>query len=63
MPEPSPAFEATITCVDCGGVAHLISFFPPDEPPDPAEVVLTYRCADCGDRWDIVPADDTFGED
>jgi hypothetical protein len=63
LPEPSPAFDATITCVDCGGVAHLISFFPPDEPPDPTEVVLTYRCADCGDRWDIVPADDTIGEE
>ncbi len=60
MSEPGPAFEATITCVDCGGVAHLISYPSPDEPPDPEQTVLTYRCADCGDRWDIVPADDTF---
>jgi len=42
----------TITCVDCGGTAHLIS-----EPPEggfQAGDILVYRCADCLDRWDIV---------
>ena len=41
-----------IPCVDCGGVAHRISYAPPEgwEPGD----VVAYRCADCNDRWDIV---------
>jgi len=42
----------TIVCVECGGVAHLISFLPVDEPPDPA-AVLAYRCSDCMERLDI----------
>lgn len=45
--------EKTIVCVDCGGTCHLISFLPPDEPPEPG-MVLTYRCEDCSDRWDVV---------
>ena len=47
--------DAVITCVDCGGDAHLLN------PPDPNDVepllpgdVLIYRCADCNDRWDVV---------
>lgn len=41
-----------ITCVDCGGTAHRISYVPPEgwEPGD----VVAYRCADCRDRWDLV---------
>ena len=41
-----------IDCVDCGGRAHLLNDVPEDdlEPGD----VLTYRCADCNDRWDLV---------
>lgn len=46
----------TITCVDCGGVAHLISYPRPDEPWEPGDIVA-YRCADCLDRWDLVLAD------
>jgi hypothetical protein len=47
----------TIVCVDCGGVAHLLSQAPPDDPFQPGDVVA-YRCEDCLDRWDIVIEDD-----
>ena len=45
----------TITCVECGGEAHLLSYLPPEgeadlEPGTP----LAYRCSDCIDRFDIV---------
>ena len=43
----------TIVCVDCGGRAHLISYPPEDERGEPGDVV-TYRCSDCLDRWDLV---------
>ena len=49
--------SATITCVDCGGTSHLISYERPDEPWEPGDVVA-YRCSDCNDRWDIELADD-----
>jgi hypothetical protein len=50
--------DGIITCVDCGGRAHLLS-----EPPEwgwqPGNL-LVYRCEDCLDRWDVViPDDDT----
>lgn len=47
----------SINCVECGGIAHLISFLPPDEEPDP-ETPLAYRCSDCMERFDIVFGDD-----
>ncbi|HET6914509.1 MAG TPA: hypothetical protein VFH56_00315 [Acidimicrobiales bacterium] len=54
--------EETITCIDCGGVAHLLSTWPPDDPPQPGDVMV-YRCADCLDRWDLVlPEDDELGD-
>jgi hypothetical protein len=51
--------DAVITCIDCGGRAHLLTR--PDVDPEafgddvwqPGDVA-TYRCADCLDRWDIV---------
>ncbi|HEX7100074.1 MAG TPA: hypothetical protein VF377_12630 [Acidimicrobiia bacterium] len=43
----------SITCVDCGGACHLITYLPEDEPIEPG-TVLSYRCADCNDRWDVV---------
>jgi hypothetical protein len=49
--ESEPA--AIIVCVDCGGDAHLLTQFPPDEPPEPGDP-LVYRCASCGDRWDLI---------
>jgi hypothetical protein len=49
--------DAVITCIDCGGRAHLISYPPEDGEWYPGDVV-TYRCADCRDRWDLVVPDD-----
>lgn len=49
-----------IVCVECGGVASLISFLPPDEEVQPGDI-LAYRCADCLDRWDIVMEEEEDG--
>ena len=45
MFEPDPV----ITCIDCGGRAHLNSYAPEDgwAPGD----VTMYRCEDCLDGW------------
>ena len=46
--------EESITCIDCGGTAHLITHLPgPEEEPLRSGDVLVYRCSDCMDRWDI----------
>lgn len=50
--------EPEIDCIDCGGRCYLLSR--PDEDGKfwPGDIV-TYRCADCRDRWDLVlPSDD-----
>lgn len=53
--------EPTITCIDCGERAHLLTHAPEDGRWQPGEVVV-YRCSGCGDRWDLViPGED--GED
>lgn len=53
--------DPTITCVDCGETAHLLSYPPEDGVWQPGDVVV-YRCSGCNDRWDIVlPGED--GED
>jgi hypothetical protein len=53
--------DEIITCVDCGGRAHLLT-----EPPDwgwqPGDL-LVYRCEDCLDRSDVVMPDDNAVED
>lgn len=41
------------TCVECGGIAHLISFLPEDSDI-PIGTALAYRCGDCADRFDVV---------
>jgi hypothetical protein len=57
--EPAPV----ITCIDCGGRAHLLSapHVDPEDgsaaPWEPGDVVA-YRCEDCLDRWDLVLEDD-----
>ncbi len=54
--------EPEIVCVDCGGTAFLIT--PPREDGAwlPGDVV-SYRCRDCRDRWDLVLPDlDEDGE-
>ena len=48
----SPLAE-TIVCVECGGTAHLLTGFPPDDPPMAGDIV-PYRCAECMDRFDLV---------
>lgn len=48
--------DPTITCPDCGDIAHLLSHPPPDEPFQPGDVVA-YRCRGCRDRWDVVVPD------
>ena len=52
----SPLAE-TIVCVECGGTAHLLTGFPPDDPPMAGDIV-PYRCAECMERFDMV-VDDT----
>jgi hypothetical protein len=55
--DPHEGVPEQITCVDCGGTAHRLSYEPPEgwEPGD----VVAYRCADCLDRWDlVVPGDE-----
>ena len=50
--------DQVITCVDCGGRAHLISHPPEERSWQPGDLVV-YRCEDCLDRWDLlVPEDD-----
>jgi hypothetical protein len=46
----------SILCVDCGGTCHLLSR--PFEDEDggigfQAGDIVSYRCSDCLDRWDI----------
>lgn len=48
--------ETIITCVDCGGRAHLLSTWPDDDPPQPGDV-MTYHCEDCWERLDLVLPD------
>jgi hypothetical protein len=50
------------TCIDCGGVAHLITFLPEDGEVEPG-TPLAYRCADCMERFDVIweEADDELG--
>jgi hypothetical protein len=48
--------------VDCGGTCHLIT--PPNEDSTwfPGDLV-TYRCEDCRDRWDLLLPDDWASND
>ncbi len=46
-----------ISCVDCGGVASLISYLPEDGEVEPGTAVA-YRCADCLERFDVVLEED-----
>jgi hypothetical protein len=48
---------SAITCVECGGVASLIGYLPPDEDPEPG-TAFAYRCADCMERFDVVIDED-----
>jgi DNA-directed RNA polymerase subunit RPC12/RpoP len=57
MLEPDPV----ITCIDCGGRAHLLTRPREDGTWEPGEIVA-YRCADCLDRWDLELPDEPPGE-
>lgn len=48
--------DPVITCIDCGGRAHL-NAYEPEDGWAPGDVVM-YRCEDCLDGWYLeVPAD------
>ena len=49
--------RTSITCVDCLGVAFLLSHEPPDGGFEPDDIVA-YRCPDCGERFDIELTDE-----
>jgi hypothetical protein len=51
----------TFVCVDCGGVAHLLSFLPEDSNLEPG-APLAYRCSDCMERFDVVWEEDEEDE-
>lgn len=51
--EPDPI----ITCIDCGGRAHLLTRPPEEDDTWQAGDIVAYRCEDCLDRWDIVLED------
>lgn len=55
IPGLSELVPEIITCVDCGGRAHLTTHW--DEQPPVAGDLATYRCEDCRDRWDLVIPD------
>ena len=59
--ERPPGPPEVITCVDCGGRAHLLG-----EPPElgwAAGDLAVYRCEDCRDRWDLVVDEDDLTDD
>jgi hypothetical protein len=50
--------DEIINCIDCGGRCHLLTTWPADDPPIPGDI-MSYRCEECLDRWDLVlPEDD-----
>lgn len=53
--EPAEVHQV-ITCIDCGGRAHLTSY-PPEDGWAPGDLVV-YRCEDCLDRWDLLVPED-----
>jgi len=51
----------SIVCVDCGGPCGLIT--PPREDGTWfAGDVVTYRCRDCLDRWDLILEEEDITE-
>lgn len=42
-----------LTCMECGGTAHIVTTPPPDDPFEPGDIA-TYICADCNHRIDVV---------
>ena len=56
MLTPAPV----ITCIDCGGRAHLLTH-PREDGEWLAGDIVAYRCEDCLDRWDLVLDEDDDG--
>ena len=52
----APEVPDTIVCVECGGVAHRVSYPPPDVGFLPGDVVV-FACEDCNHRLDVVYED------
>jgi hypothetical protein len=48
----APVPETQIDCIDCGGRCHLVT--PPPELGWAPGDLVTYRCSDCTDRWDLL---------
>jgi hypothetical protein len=53
---------AIITCIDCGGRAHLVQPMGEGEQFEVGDVAV-YRCEDCLDRWDVVVEEDDLTDD
>lgn len=51
----SESLPDTIICVDCGGICHRLGR--PYEGGDRTGDVVSYRCEDCLDRWDLIAGD------
>ena len=45
--------ESMIVCIDCLGPAYLLSSIGPEDVVEVGDII-SYRCRDCNDRWDIV---------
>ncbi len=41
------------TCVECGGIAHLLTQVPDDVDIEDG-TSLAYRCSGCHDRFDVI---------
>lgn len=48
--------EPEIECIDCGGRCYLTTHAREDGRWYPGDIV-TYKCRDCLDRWDLVMPD------
>lgn len=51
----------SIVCVDCGGPCHLMTLPREDNSWEIGDIV-TYRCRDCRDRWDLILTEDDSDE-
>lgn len=43
---------SVITCIECGGDAHLVGYLP-DDDPEPG-TALAFICRDCSERFDVI---------
>lgn len=57
------AAPPTITCVDCGGLCHLLTVADDRDVFEDGMIVAAYRCEDCLDRWDIELLDEDMVDD